>query len=497
MGKKNSEPSGASYSGNDWENDEIFNEEDPEESALLSDDVDDELNFDEIDMEEDTNEEEEAASSHGFIDDSLRLFLSQMGEIPMLTRKQEIALAKKIDSMRTRFRIAALRNGVVRKIVIEALRRVSEGTGRTDKTIDTRKKTKAMKRLPYNMPTLSSQVSKDAEDYQTSISAKKETVREKAWRTLRARGKKEYRLIEELEVRTETLEEIVKRIYSSLDEETFHELPAEEQAHILTLCDMRTPKELFRNLRIVARTHSRFVEERNNMTESNLRLVVSIAKKYRNRGLSFLELIQEGNVGLMKATNKFEHGRGYKFATYATWWIRQAVSRAVADKSRTIRLPVHLAGTLRKIRYEEKMLSHELGRAPKPEEIIERVGIDMETYRIADRANSKISLDNRPEEDKASFADLLEDAHPLDDESPLDSDAIKEAVQKVLMTLPKRERDIIILRYGLDNGYALTLEEVGHVFNLTRERIRQIEAKGTNRVRAIPYRSEQLEKFAN
>ena len=264
----------------------------------------------------------------------------------------------------------------------------------------------------------------------------------------------------------------------------------------LMLVTQESPVSLH-NRMVKARQHfEEYEATKRQLSSGNLRLVVSIAKKYRNRGMSFLDLIQEGNTGLMRAVDKYEYRRGFKFSTYATWWIRQAITRAIADQARTIRIPVHMIDLLTKLRATAKKLLHELGREPTPEEIADSAEVPLDdARRVLDMGRQPMSLD-RPigESEDASFSELVED---FGSSSPTESTThglLRDKLDSLLKTLTYREREIIRLRYGLTDGYTYTLEEVGRIFRVTRERVRQIEAKAVKKLQH-PVRAKQLENF--
>ena len=253
---------------------------------------------------------------------------------------------------------------------------------------------------------------------------------------------------------------------------------------------------LKRRIRRIDERYLEYEQAKRELSSGNLRLVVSIAKKYRNRGLTFLDLIQEGNTGLMKAVEKYEYRRGYKFSTYATWWIRQAITRSIADQARTIRIPVHMIETMTRLRNVMKKLTQKKGREPTIEEIAQATDISPEeTKRVLKISKHPISLD-RPigESDDSYFGDFIEDESA---ESPVNAathEMLKDKIDRVLSTLSYREREIIKLRYGIGDGYTYTLEEVGKIFKVTRERVRQIEAKAVRKLQH-PVRSRRLEGF--
>jgi RNA polymerase primary sigma factor len=259
---------------------------------------------------------------------------------------------------------------------------------------------------------------------------------------------------------------------------------------------LESPRSLRQRCRLLRSQLVEFERVKRDLSSGNLRLVVSIAKKYRNRGMSFLDLIQEGNTGLMRAVDKYEYRRGFKFSTYATWWIRQAITRAIADQARTIRIPVHMIDVLSKLQQTAKRLQHELGRLPSPEETALAAGISLEeSLHVMDVGRTPVSLD-RPigEGDDCSFGEFVEDAHTDNPLKLANNSLLREKIDELLKTLTFREREIIRLRYGLTDGYCYTLEEVGRIFKVTRERVRQIEAKAVAKLQH-PVRSAELAEY--
>lgn len=452
------------------------------------------------------------------IDDPVRMYLTQMGEIPLLSRTEEISLAKKIEVTRKRFRRQLLESDFALKSAIDVLKRVSIGELPFDRTIKVSmteglEKTQVLGRMPHNLKTLEVLYEKNLSDFQRTHDASLTAAeRQEAAQNLELRRRKMVTLVEELSLRTQRLQpaqrrlEQISRRMCEIESQLLRikDLKAakDERANLqkeledLQSTTLETPQSLRVRMRSVQARFSAYEQAMRELSGGNLRLVVSIAKKYRNRGLSFLDLIQEGNTGLMRAVDKYEYRRGYKFSTYATWWIRQAITRAIADQARTIRIPVHMIETMSKLRKVSKKLLQENGREPTIEETAEAAGISLEeTRRVMKISRHPISLD-RPvgESEDSYFGDFIEDD---DIESPVNTatqEMLKDKIDHVLKTLTYREREIIKLRYGLGDGYTYTLEEVGRIFKVTRERVRQIEAKAVRKLQH-PVRAKQLKGF--
>jgi RNA polymerase primary sigma factor len=452
------------------------------------------------------------------IDDPVRMYLTQMGEIPLLKREQEIALAKKIEVTRKRFRRKVLECDGALCQVVDTLKRVHCGELPFDRTVkvsltENLEKDKILQRMPHNLRTLEHLMEQNQEDFQRLIDPRTQEEEKRPFRrALRIRRRKAVTLVEELSIRTQKVQPLMKKleqISARMDEleRRIEELKGnrvakeeradlEKELHDYMMHTLEEPGGLRKRVEIVRKRFAEYEQAKRDLSGGNLRLVVSIAKKYRNRGLSFLDLIQEGNTGLMRAVDKYEYRRGYKFSTYATWWIRQAITRAIADQARTIRIPVHMIETMSKLRNVSKKLLQELGRDPTIEETARAANISIEeTRRVMKISRHPISLD-RPvgESEDSYFGDFIEDDTA---ESPVQAatqEMLKDKIDQVLKTLTYREREIIKLRYGLGDGYTYTLEEVGRIFKVTRERVRQIEAKAVRKLQH-PVRSRQLEGF--
>ena len=459
--------------------------------------------------------EEDAES---WSDDPVRMYLTQMGEIPLLTRQEEISLAKSIEITRAKFRRKLLECDYVIQAAFKVLQRVHSGELPFDRTVqvsvtDRLEKDQILGRLPHNLTTAETLLLRNRRDYLVALSkSQPKAKRRQAWKMLGRRRRSVVKLIEELGLRTQriepmirTLEEFSRRLDELKRQIAAHNRknqPIEQRQQWLTeyrrimLATQETPTSLRNRVKVLKKIYAEYQQAKRELSEGNLRLVVSIAKKYRNRGLSFLDLIQEGNAGLMRAVDKFEYRRGFKFCTYATWWIRQAITRAVADQSRTIRIPVHMVETMSRVRNVSRQLLQELGREPTIEETARkaRTTID-ETRRVLAMSRYPISLD-RPvgNSEDSQFGDLLPDGMAASPATGASQEMLRGRIGKVLKTLSYREREIIKLRYGLGDGYSYTLEEVGHIFKVTRERIRQIEAKAVRKLQQ-PSRSQELVGF--
>ncbi len=458
------------------------------------------------------------AENESWSDDPVRMYLTQMGEIPLLTRQEEISLAKRIETTRACFRTTLLECDYVIQAAVKVLRRVHEGELPFDRTVqvsvtDRLEKEQILGRLPHNLRTLDILLKQNHRDYRIALNKSvAKGKRTEAWTRLGRRRRRAVRLVEELGLRTQRIEPMIRTLedFSTrvdelkmrIDESKKARRPLDERRAWLSeyrnilLAVQETPTSLRRRVQNLKVVYSQYQQAKRELSEGNLRLVVSIAKKYRNRGLSFLDLIQEGNAGLMRAVDKFEYRRGFKFCTYATWWIRQAITRAVADQSRTIRIPVHMVETMSRVRNVSRQLLQELGREPSIEETARRACTTVdEARRVLAMSRYPISLD-RPvgNSEDSHFGDLLPDSEAENPALGASQEMLRGRISKVLKTLSYREREIIKLRYGLGDGYSYTLEEVGHIFKVTRERIRQIEAKAVRKLQQ-PSRSQELVGF--
>jgi RNA polymerase primary sigma factor len=451
------------------------------------------------------------------IDDPIRTYLTQMGEIPLINRNVEISLARKIEVSRMAFRRKMLENDYCAKNSVEILQQVRDGGLSFDRTmkISTAEnliRSVIKKRLPQNLHTINALLAMNQNLFKEYLKLNGSPDAAPILRRLSRNRRHIAILLEELSLRTSRIAPMKDKLHGVAakmrqlqaviaagpnQEYITEDIDAMKQ-ELSGLQDLvtETPAQLEKRLMVIDLIFVQYEKTKRLLSSANLRLVVSIAKKYRNRGLSFLDLIQEGNTGLMRAVDKYEYKRGYKFSTYATWWIRQAITRAIADHARTIRIPVHMIETMSRLRTASKVLTQRLGREPTVEEIAKEAQMSMdETRRVMKMSRHPISLD-RPigDSEDSNFGDFIEDDGIDSPVSTATQSMLKERIDHVLKTLSYREREIIRLRYGIGDGYTYTLEEVGRIFKVTRERVRQVEAKAIRKLQH-PVRARKLEGF--
>jgi len=451
-------------------------------------------------------------------DDALGLYLRQMGAIPLLNRDEELKLAIHLEQTRIRYRRAALATWLTIERVLETMRRVQAGEQAIDPMIDVvtslnLSREQILARMPHNLRTLQHLVDAAANDFRalqrTTTTAGRFRLRRQLWRRLR----KAVRLVEQLSPRTELLEHFSEdlAVWQNTMQDLDRRIAAcgrsalgrQEQTKLVkelrdvTLKARCSSEDLARLIAVQRRRNDRYQHARRAMAEGNLRLVVSIAKRYRGRGLAFADLIQEGNRGLMRAVDKYEHRMGFKFGTYATWWIRQGITRALADHARTVRVPCHQVGTLAAIERVRGELTAGIGREPTIEEIASTLGVTAEETRsLRVVARHPVSL-HEPlgGEGERALGDFLDDPSVLNPGETVDQHLLRERIDEVLRSLTTREREVIEMRFGLRDGHPKTLDEVARTYGITRERIRQIEARGLIKLRH-PARSQRLQGFA-
>lgn len=499
-------------------------------------DAEDSNDTEQVQLEREIAEVVAEETSGKRLDDPIRMYLSQMGTIPLLTREEEIRLAKKVEVTRMIFRRRALQSDYVIAQAVEILRQVAKGELPFDRTMrvstaESNAREKISKRIPCNLKTLEGLLTANRNDwdlFNAAIKAKDDEGAAKIKDRIRARRCRMAALTEELSLRTGRIIPLMRKLRSiskkmaELESELRRAAnPAKatartkrgkpvrqyepedlavmrEELEGLRTLVLEEPAELHKRVRELSVVFWEYEQAKRDLSGGNLRLVVSIAKKYRNRGLSFLDVIQEGNTGLMRAVDKYEYKRGYKFSTYATWWIRQAITRAIADHARTIRIPVHMIETMTRLRNIQKEIAQKSGVEPTTDELAEKAGMTpAEVRRVMKISRHPVSLD-RPVGDgeDSYFGDFIEDESQSAPADTAAQEMLRGRIESVLRTLTYREREIIKLRYGIGDGYTYTLEEVGRIFKVTRERVRQVEAKAIRKLQH-PVRARKLQGFVD
>jgi RNA polymerase primary sigma factor len=491
---------------------EFHSAEEPVNGSSADEDLDD------LEAEEQAAPEVSAADDSQSPDDALGLYLRQMGAIPLLSRQEELDLAKRLEHARTRYRHAVLCSWETMRWVVTTFENVLAGRLAVDPTIDVVEslglsRANILARMPHNVRTLRRLLNDAAGDFKALLRSRTATARARSrlvlWRRLRKaiilaeelspRIDLLDRCTDELRARSKHMSELARQIdaggRSAADRERRVKLV--KQLRDEMLATLASPDDLSRLVKVLERRRLVYRQARRELAEGNLRLVVAIAKRYRGRGLAFADLIQEGNRGLMRAVDKYEHRLGFKFGTYATWWIRQGITRALADHARTVRVPCHHVSTLAAIDRVRGELSVEHGREPTVEEIGAVLGVkpeEVQSLRVVGR--HPVSLHEPLGGDgERALEDFLGDPEAASPSHAVDQHLLKERIAEVLRSLAPREREVIELRFGLRDGHPRTLDEVAKTYGITRERIRQIEARGLLKLRQ-PLRSQRLVGFA-
>ncbi len=494
-----------------FEIEEIAESGDEENNAAADDVLGD---HSEVELSESGNK---AGTRDVAFQDPLRLYLMQISETPLLTAEEEYEVATRIGHTRSAYRDGLLACDFSLRKMVSLFRQVTAGELRLDRlfelsTSDAKGRKRTLEMLGPNLETLENLIRLNDRDFRIAICRRlPREQREVHWRAMHARRRRAARLVVELNVRThwfESLDSELRTMGRELENCRANLLAAREEGNASAIelarlqlqrkmCQtLEAPTPLRRRLDRVATLRNDFQEARRTLSSANMRLVVSIAKRYRNRGMSFLDLIQEGNTGLLRAVEKFEAARGFRFSTYGSWWIRQAITRALVVHGRLIRIPKSMLNTMMRVQTTAAELLHNNGREPTIEEISDETGISLEETRIAyHMARRPLSLDQpMGEPGDGTFHTVTVEDRPSEPNQELSRQHLRERIDTALSQLSDRERKILHLRYGLSNGEPHTLQEVGHIMQVTRERVRQIEAKAVRKLQG-PTCSEQLAGF--